>query len=103
MRRTTEGGDGGGGQALPADSSAQELVGAVSTSPSERLARREEAARLFDALDRLSGDDKKIIELRNFESWSFAEIAREIRISEEAARQRWVRTLKRLRKMLEGG
>ena len=52
------------------------------------------------ALNRLRADQRQAILLRFFEDRSFAEIARELRLTEEAARKRVSRALERLRELL---
>lgn len=67
------------------------------TSPSQRLVRREDAARVRQAVDRLTDRHRQVIELRNFQNLPFAAIASKLAISEALARQLWVRAVQELR------
>lgn len=52
---------------------------------------------LRQAVSRLSGDDQLVLALRSTEKISFAEVAQRLDISEDTARQRHHRALRRLR------
>lgn len=53
-----------------------------------------------EILTRLSQEDRRIIEMRNFEGRTFKEIGEELGISEEAAKVRHHRVLKKARKLV---
>ena len=90
--------------ALP-DESVQELAGrlnAPGTGPSAALSRRERAARVRAALDRLPERDREILVLRYLEDLSTAEAAAVLGCSEGAAKVRLLRAVRRLRDLLDG-
>lgn len=70
------------------------------SSPSNNLIRREHAAEVLAALDRLKDDDANILRWRHFDGLTHGEIALRFGISEAAARQRWKTALDRLRKQI---
>jgi RNA polymerase sigma-70 factor (ECF subfamily) len=70
------------------------------TSPSAAAVRTEMKARLREALDVMDPVDREVLTLRHFEQLTTAEAARELGISEEAAKKRHVRALKRLKAIL---
>lgn len=70
------------------------------TSPSAAAARAEMKLRLREALDAMGPVDREVLTLRHFEQLTTAEAARELGISEEAAKKRHVRALKRLKAIL---
>lgn len=72
------------------------------SSPSHRLEREEEAARLADALESLPPDYEAVIRLRNIEHLPFEEIAARLGRSSAAVRMLWVRALERLQRELGG-
>ena len=72
------------------------------TSPSQAAAKREQQARLQEALDRMDPIDREILALRHFEELTNAETAEELEISVQAASKRYVRALTRLQKVLGG-
>jgi RNA polymerase sigma-70 factor (ECF subfamily) len=74
---------------------------ASQTSPSEEFAREEIRSALTRALEELDDDDREIILLRYFEQISNTESARVLGIAVNAASQRHVRALKRLRRVLQ--
>lgn len=71
------------------------LEGSVS-SPSEQVVRQEERDMLETALKRLPELDRAIIEMRQKEGRAFADIARQLNLSEEAAQKRWARAIQTL-------
>jgi RNA polymerase sigma-70 factor, ECF subfamily len=88
--------------AIPEESSLQlayQLL-ARSPSPSQRLARRELAQQVRQALAELSETDREILLMRNLESLSNQEVAQVLQIDPAAASQRYGRALLRLRKLL---
>jgi RNA polymerase sigma-70 factor (ECF subfamily) len=70
---------------------------AEDSTPSQRAARREQAARLLAAVERLPPQYREVILLRNFEDLPYADIAARMGRSEDAARQLWERAVRRLR------
>ena len=87
---------------LPAVSSAAlaaNLVGRM-TSPSQAAERAERVLKLQEALNAMDDIDREVLALRHFEHLSNAETARTLDIDESAASNRYVRALKRLRKVL---
>src|SRR5262245_17219559 len=78
---------------------AAQLLGRL-TGPSEAAVRAEIKARLHEALDGMDPTDREVLTLRHFEQLTTAETARELGISEEAAKKRHVRALKRLKEVL---
>jgi RNA polymerase sigma-70 factor, ECF subfamily len=85
---------------FPSDDNA--LPAASGSSPSKQLSDREQAARVTAALERLPEHERSVIVLRVFEGSSFAAIADQLKITEEAAKKRWQRGLQRLRDLLGG-
>ena len=86
------------------DSSAMELADRVlasGISELERLVRAELHARVRTALAQLAEMDREILILRHLEQLSFAESAAVLGIVETAAKQRHVRALRRIRRLLE--
>jgi RNA polymerase sigma-70 factor (ECF subfamily) len=69
-------------------------------APSIAAARSELRSRLLGALDTLSPDDREVLVLRHFEQLTHAEAAKELRVSEPAARKRYIRALERFRRVL---
>src|SRR5262245_56298752 len=77
---------------LPQASSAAlaaRLLGRL-TRPSEAAVRAEMKGRLHDALDRMDPLDREVLTLRHLEQLSTAETARELGITEEAAKKRHI-------------
>jgi len=70
------------------------------TSPSEAAARAELHRILQNALDRMDPIDREVLVLRHLEQLTTSEIAREIGMEEPAARMRYFRALKKIRKIL---
>ena len=69
--------------------------------PSQILMRREAAALLFAAIDRLPARQRHVVRLRSIEGLSFREVAAEIPCSEANARQLWTRAIRRLAEQFE--
>jgi RNA polymerase sigma-70 factor (ECF subfamily) len=70
--------------------------------PSEALLKTERRVRLEEALNTLEPLDREVIALRHFEDLSGREIAQILGLKEAAARQRYVRALKKLKEILAG-
>lgn len=89
---------------LPADSSVilVDVIAGRGPSPSQALAKAEQAERLRQALGRLDADDRDLILWRHFEHLSARDMAQLLHISEAAASKRYIRALERLRVILRG-
>jgi RNA polymerase sigma-70 factor (ECF subfamily) len=88
--------------ALPQASSAAlaaQLLG-KHTAPSQAAVRAERVLRLQEALNTLDPLDREVLALRHFEELTSAEAAQVLEIEEEAAAKRYVRALRRLKKIL---
>src|SRR5262245_54508319 len=94
-------------EALPAEwpavdsaALAAEVVGKV-TSPSAATMRAEAQAAVHAALEAMDSTDREVLVLRHFEALSNDEVARLLELTKTAASNRYVRALKRLKKILE--
>ena len=88
--------------ALPADSSvvlARQLMSG--STPSQRVAREEIAAKVRTAITALSDSDREILLLRNYEGLTSQEAGHVLEIDPDAARKRHTRALMRLRDVLK--
>jgi RNA polymerase sigma-70 factor, ECF subfamily len=72
------------------------LMGSL-TSPSEVMARGEMQERVQQALDVLRATDREIIWMHHFDELPFRDVALVLGISEDTARQRYGRALRRLK------
>lgn len=72
-------------------------VPAEITSISSRLARDEELQIFVDRVSLLAPDELELLELRGFQELPWDEVARDLGLSPEAARQRYSRLLVKLR------
>jgi len=70
-------------------------------SPSAVAAEREQEEKLYRALQQLSPDERHVVELRNWQRLSFAEIGDQMERSADAARKLWSRAIVRLQRLLE--
>ncbi len=71
------------------------------TSPASQAGRREDVEQLVEAMERLSPDHRRVIELRDFDALSYADVAREMeKPSEDAAQMLHARALARLTREL---
>ena len=89
-----------------ADDSQRQLVEHFAnseTGPLQKLARRELHDRVKNALQQLSPSDREILVLRMLEQMSVREASDVLEISEDAVKQRQLRALRRLRRLLDGG
>ncbi|REK18444.1 MAG: hypothetical protein DWQ37_04065 [Planctomycetota bacterium] len=66
-------------------------------SPSTFAVQNENKIRLVAAIDRLPQDYRHVIELRNFDRLSFAEIGKRMGRSDDAAGKLWFRAIQKLR------
>jgi RNA polymerase sigma-70 factor, ECF subfamily len=78
---------------------ADHLLGRLTDPPSAAV-RAEVKVRLQEALNCMDAADREVLTLRHFEQLSTAEAAAELGISEEAAKKRHLRAVKRLRDIL---
>jgi RNA polymerase sigma-70 factor (ECF subfamily) len=78
-----------------------EFAAGAAPTPQEQVATNESSLRLAQAIERLSPDEQTLIHLRHFEHRSHEEIAQQLGCSPAAVRMQWVRTLRRLRGLLE--
>lgn len=85
-------------QATSASIAAQ-LLGQL-TSPSKAAMRAEIAGQLEHAFDEMDEIDKEVLALRHFEEMSNGEVAEVLGITQKAASIRYIRALKRLKKIL---
>lgn len=76
---------------------------ADSQTPSHQAMAREDHARLQEALGRLSEACQRVIELRNRDQLTFAEIGARMSLSAESARRLWSQAVERLRRELAAG
>ncbi len=75
-------------------------LSAHATTPSMAAIRDERKAQLEEALDQMDSMDREVVALRHFEQLSNAEVAGELGINTAAASKRYVRALRRLKKIL---
>lgn len=87
---------------FPAASSvslAAQLLGHV-TSPSQAVIKAEARDQVQEALNQMDELDREVLALRHFEQLSNAEIAEVLGLTESGATARYVRALRRLKKVL---
>jgi RNA polymerase sigma-70 factor (ECF subfamily) len=75
-------------------------LAAEQSSPSEHVMRSEELIRLAWALEKLSADQREVIELHHLKSWPIAEVARAINRTKPAVMGLLFRGQKKLRELL---
>jgi RNA polymerase sigma-70 factor (ECF subfamily) len=87
------------------DGSRSGLAGLVADTrtPGRQVSAREDHARLRAALARLSESHRTVLELRNRDLLTFAEIGQRMALGEEAARRLWARAVESLRHELVRG
>lgn len=68
--------------------------------PEMQIVRREEEQELVAAMQRLSNDDQEVLRLRAYERLTIPQISQVVGCSEEAAKKRVKRALKRLRALV---
>jgi RNA polymerase sigma-70 factor (ECF subfamily) len=73
---------------------------AAQSSPSEQVARREQAVILADALQSLPRDYREAIILCHLEELSFPEVAQRMGRTVDSVKKLWARALARLRRSL---
>jgi len=67
-------------------------------SPPEQAERREQAAMVLSAMERLPEEYRQVLDLRNLQDLPFAAIAEQLGRTVEAVRQLWVRAVRCLRR-----
>ncbi len=72
-------------------------------SPSQAAAHEEHRRLLERGLEQLDPADREIISLRHYEQLSNVEVARELGLETSAASKRYLRAIRRLREILDGG
>ena len=72
----------------------------VSTSPSQKVEKAETIEKILESLNLLEEDDREILVLRILEEHSNMEAAQILSITPDAASQRYVRALKKIRKIV---
>lgn len=80
---------------------ADHLLGRLTDPPSAAV-RAEVKVRLQEALNSMDPHDREVLTLRHFEQLSTAETAAELGVTEEAAKKRHIRAVRRLREILAG-
>lgn len=88
---------------LPEASSAvlaAQLIGKL-TTPSHAAVRAEMKLKLEEALNSMDTVDREVVALRHFEQLSNAEAARVLGITDSAASNRYVRAVKKLKKVMD--
>lgn len=78
-------------------------VADAAPSPGSVCIEQEQAQRVSLAMERLSGDYRRVIELRYWKQLTFPEIGRELKRTSEAARKLWARALLKLQQELDHG
>ena len=89
--------------AVQLDASSHVLDGglvASQSTPSQHVARREQAVLLAEALAKLPEDYREVIILRHLEALPFGDVARRMGRSEDSVQKLWVRALASLRRTL---
>jgi RNA polymerase sigma-70 factor, ECF subfamily len=89
----------GGSPAATTHSLANFLLGRL-TSPTQAAIRAERQLRLQEALNGMDPLDREILALRHFEELSNAECAAVLGLTKQAASNRYIRALKRLKEIL---
>lgn len=77
-----------------------ELPASPLSTPSRQAARREDAVRVADAMQRLPTDYRSVLVFRYLDGHSFPEIARKMDRSVDSVEKLWVRALARLRRTM---
>ena len=79
---------------------AAQLLGKM-TTPSRAAMRAESRLRIQEALDAMDPIDREVLTLRHFEVLSNSETAQVLKLSQAAASNRYVRALKRMKRILQ--
>ena len=78
-----------------------EQLAAALTSPSMNVHRMELQRRVRGLLEEMSSQDRAILQLRHFQGLSNGDVAQQLGLSVNAASNRYVRALRRLKGLLE--
>jgi len=78
-----------------------EISSAETPTPSVELIAEEQLQRLFQAVEKLPDDYRRVIRMRYVERISFEEIGRRMQRSGNAARLLWLRAIERIKQELE--
>jgi RNA polymerase sigma-70 factor (ECF subfamily) len=78
----------------------EQRLEAPGSSPSQRVARREQAVVLADMLGRLPEDYREVVILRHLEGLSFPQVARRMGRTVDSVKKLWARALAQLRDSL---
>jgi RNA polymerase sigma-70 factor (ECF subfamily) len=81
---------------LPVRSDGEEILQASGSTPSAQVAQRERAARVLEAMEKLTPDYRDVIYMRIFQNLGYEEIAANLGRTNDAVRCLWVRALRRL-------
>ena len=90
--------------AVATDQSTLELAAQLADpelTPAAAVAQRELAMHVQQAIDRLDDRDREVILMRHYEQLSNQEIAEALGLTEPAASMRYLRALKKLRRLLD--
>lgn len=85
---------------MPMGTNGEELLAASNSTPSAAENRRERAARVVEAMEKLQPEYREVVHQRIFLSLGYDEIAANLGRTNEAVRWLWVRAVRRLRKEL---
>lgn len=88
-------------ECLDESSHALGKLAAPAVSPSRHAAQRELSSVVAEALAKLPRDQEDVVRLRSIQGLGWDEVARLMGRSNDAARQLWVRALRRLRPLVE--
>ena len=66
-------------------------------TPQSQALQQEKSRSIQNGLNQLSTEQRKVIELRNFQHLSFAEIGKQMGRTEDAARKFWARAIESLK------
>lgn len=72
------------------------LLAATADTPSAQAVAKEDLATLEEALNTLTDEQRRIVELRNWDRLSFVDIGERLGKSEDAVRKTWGRAMKQL-------
>ncbi len=87
----------------PIDAAAESMahhLAAAGTNPSDAAIRQEQVAEIRQALEKMGPVDREILALIHFEDLSVSEAALELGLSKAGAGSRYLRALKRLKRVL---
>jgi RNA polymerase sigma-70 factor (ECF subfamily) len=88
------------GREVPLESAGRRAIEAPDLTPCQELDRRERRVAVLDAVERLPGHYRDVVNWHHRDNLPFDDIGRRLGISAEAARKYWARALGRLRQDL---